>query len=99
MARTEIEVAADTIVALMADGLLSARHRLAATASAGLTYPDVQEALERRHELGFVAPTAPDATAEPEPFRYRNAKPCPNGCGRSFVHPGRHLSVCTGAPT
>lgn len=54
--RTEREVAADTIVALMLAGIIGKRHQSEATAAAGLTFPDVEAAHERHRRHGFVAP-------------------------------------------
>lgn len=97
--RTEVEVAADTIITLLLEGMLNRRHLLGAAAAAGLTYPDIDDAMKRRHAKGFVAPRgAPEPDPEPETQsnRYGKPKPCPKGCGRWFVHFGRHVSVCTG---
>lgn len=98
--RTEAQVAADTVVTLLVEGMLKRRQMVAATAAVGLVSPDITEALQRRKARGFVKPAGatpdvPPDDAQPS-SRFGPAKPCPKGCGRYFSHLGRHLAACRG---
>lgn len=56
MARTEIEVAADTVLALLTAGVIATHQRSAAVSAAGLMVGDLDQAVQRRRARGFVAP-------------------------------------------
>lgn len=54
--RTETEIAADTVMALMLDGILRPHHQLAAMAAAGIHHDDLVAARARHKQRGFRGP-------------------------------------------
>lgn len=66
MSRTEIEVAADTVLALLTAGIVPTHMRARATDTAGLMPGDLEAAVQRRRKRGFVAPRRVGTVKTPE---------------------------------
>lgn len=54
--RSEREIAADTVFALIVEGLLPPTVQVAARAATGLTHDDLQKARARHRQRGFTPP-------------------------------------------